>query len=858
MERFYSTKFQKATNSEFGISTVLIQMFQELEVLSCVQFGENINSELKLTLSKLVKVDLNQAIKTIISVLKSSSKFKKHEYRCECQNEQMHIFEVDLLFSPINLKEWLIFLTLYSPLQYNESNQSNEAVNLSKSYSGATKELEFEKTVHFPFSEGNATSQDLPKIILRGVSFEELEELKFENEGEVGIEESSEKMTLYSFKSNNNFDKFLSLRENLTSPGTRMSYSEMQTNKTQNTFNPTANKFSHEVENRKDGRIKELEDLNGKLTIELKASSIYLNMIIHDFRNPVMSLEDALDTISDILMLDSHNDESEIAKSVFDSHNSSVMEEGIANNLPLVSNKLASLLKNNIESPPIRNLSRRTSSIPSPVLYSIKSFSSDSRFFTIESRLSNTPRSDLSRRSSNNVFNLPDLRKDFYLSAENKEQLIVVVKGAKLCSFILTNLINDLLDSAKINKNTFQLFKENTDLHELITTTRQILLFQAKLKNIDLRLDLGERKNQQFLDKVYLDANRMRQVIINLISNALKFTMKNGMITITLRVTEAPSKPQFKTQTEMKTPSEDHKTEEEVEVEIEGDGDGERDRDREKDGEEEKETNSWIEKSNMNVIINCKISDTGVGIAENNLSKLFTDFSTLDEHSLINHEGTGLGLSICKKIIQKMGGQIHASSTLGVGSQFSFTIPALYNYFDLNNNNTVSFPIKTVSPAHRRALMANGLRSGFATPLRSPLGNSLLGVIKEKSERNIQRADSILQKSFTGSKFESMSEQVREEDEDSDEEKKERRERGVDRSTSLNLNVRPRKAPSSFSSFIEPKNGNKVRETRNQIFQLTKNSKINILIVDDSDLIRNAEVKMVKKICPNVQYSDNG
>jgi signal transduction histidine kinase len=66
-----------------------------------------------------------------------------------------------------------------------------------------------------------------------------------------------------------------------------------------------------------------------------------------------------------------------------------------------------------------------------------------------------------------------------------------------------------------------------------------------------------------------------------------------------------------------------------------------------------------------------EIEDQGVGIAKENLSKLFMDFSKLDEHSKMNAQGTGLGLSICKQMIEKLGGTVQVDSTLGKGTTFT-------------------------------------------------------------------------------------------------------------------------------------------------------------------------------------------
>lgn len=64
------------------------------------------------------------------------------------------------------------------------------------------------------------------------------------------------------------------------------------------------------------------------------------------------------------------------------------------------------------------------------------------------------------------------------------------------------------------------------------------------------------------------------------------------------------------------------------------------------------------------------IEDNGVGISKGNLKKLFTNYTSLDEHKTMNAKGTGLGLSICKNIIEQMGGNVTVKSQLGTGTQF--------------------------------------------------------------------------------------------------------------------------------------------------------------------------------------------
>ena len=68
------------------------------------------------------------------------------------------------------------------------------------------------------------------------------------------------------------------------------------------------------------------------------------------------------------------------------------------------------------------------------------------------------------------------------------------------------------------------------------------------------------------------------------------------------------------------------------------------------------------------------IEDNGIGIKKQNLNKLFTDFTKLDEHKKLNVKGTGLGLSICRNIISKMGGEVQVESEEGKGCKFKITL----------------------------------------------------------------------------------------------------------------------------------------------------------------------------------------
>lgn len=80
-----------------------------------------------------------------------------------------------------------------------------------------------------------------------------------------------------------------------------------------------------------------------------------------------------------------------------------------------------------------------------------------------------------------------------------------------------------------------------------------------------------------------------------------------------------------------------------------------------------------------------KVVDSGVGISEENMSKLFIDFGKLEEHEDINHEGTGLGLSICKQLIIQMGGNVNVQSKVNEGTTFDIQMNSLCKFHEITD-----------------------------------------------------------------------------------------------------------------------------------------------------------------------------
>ncbi len=174
----------------------------------------------------------------------------------------------------------------------------------------------------------------------------------------------------------------------------------------------------------------------------------------------------------------------------------------------------------------------------------------------------------------------------------------------------LLNLINDILDLAKIEAGQMDLIREAVTLksfvHDQLNTSKVLLMD----KDVELVVDMDDD-----LPKIMADPLRLRQVVNNLVSNAIKFT-EHGTITVYARPSEH-------------------------------------------------------EPGMMEV----GVTDSGVGISEQNLPLVFDRFRQVDQSHTRRVGGTGLGLSITKQLIEMHGGQIWVTSEVGVGSTFAFTIP---------------------------------------------------------------------------------------------------------------------------------------------------------------------------------------
>ncbi len=181
----------------------------------------------------------------------------------------------------------------------------------------------------------------------------------------------------------------------------------------------------------------------------------------------------------------------------------------------------------------------------------------------------------------------------------------------------LLSLIEDILDISQINAGQMKLFYEETDLREIVDSVLDTAAALVQDKRILLYADLAPG-----LPMIHADKRRLRQVLLNLVSNAIKFT-ESGQVKVQARVMEG-----LHPQTERLA--------------------------------------SFLEIS---------VSDTGIGIAPEQQADIFKEFSQVDASLSRRAGGTGLGLPITRKLVELHGGWIWVKSQLGQGSTFTFVLP---------------------------------------------------------------------------------------------------------------------------------------------------------------------------------------
>ena len=188
----------------------------------------------------------------------------------------------------------------------------------------------------------------------------------------------------------------------------------------------------------------------------------------------------------------------------------------------------------------------------------------------------------------------------------------------------LLNIINDILDFSKIEAGKLELVIEKCSIYNLASQVVNVVLYQAQSKNLELLLDI----DQNLPKNIWVDEARIKQVLINLSGNAIKFTEQG-----------------------------------EIEFKVEE-----------------------LDRTNDILKLRFSVSDTGIGIPEDKQLRIFDAFTQEDSSVSKRYGGTGLGLTISNNLLKYMGSRLSLTSELGVGSTFQFDIEVKYDDVEIEDD----------------------------------------------------------------------------------------------------------------------------------------------------------------------------
>jgi signal transduction histidine kinase len=191
------------------------------------------------------------------------------------------------------------------------------------------------------------------------------------------------------------------------------------------------------------------------------------------------------------------------------------------------------------------------------------------------------------------------------MSAEQKEFLGDILSSSRH----LLQLINDVLDLSKVEAGRMEFRPERVDVSRVVAEVRDALRSLAAAKRIHMEVEI-----EGALGKVVVDPARLKQILYNYLSNALKFTPEEGRVTLRVSL-DGPDR------------------------------------------------------------FRLEVEDTGIGIEAEDLKRLFVPFRQLDATAAKRYAGTGLGLALTRRLVEAQGGQVGARSTPGRGSVFHATLP---------------------------------------------------------------------------------------------------------------------------------------------------------------------------------------
>jgi len=256
------------------------------------------------------------------------------------------------------------------------------------------------------------------------------------------------------------------------------------------------------------------------------------------------------------------------------------------------------------------------------------------------------------RTPMNGVIGMTELALDTNLTDQQREYMEMVLSSAGA----LLDTINSILDFSKIEAGKMELEQVDFTLWETVTGALKPLALQARNKGVELLYDEG----LDVPERLHGDPGRLRQVLVNLIGNAVKFT-EEGHVRVTLeRIRSQDDGGRI------------HKDDDDARICSEDDGG--RIREDDDSARIRNEDDGTRSQDDGDLVLRFEIEDTGVGIPEHKLEEVFESFSQADSSMSRRFGGTGLGLAITSGLVRMMGGDISVRSAEGVGSTFTFTV----------------------------------------------------------------------------------------------------------------------------------------------------------------------------------------
>lgn len=270
------------------------------------------------------------------------------------------------------------------------------------------------------------------------------------------------------------------------------------------------------------------------------------------------------------------------------------------------------------------------------------------------------------RTPLNGIIGTIDLLQHTALSTEQDELMI----SLKSSSTHLLEIVNDVLDISKIEADKLELFEGPCNLNTII---QQVMAINTpRISGLKKNINLLATLDKNVETEIIADESRIKQILINLVGNAIKFT-DSGSINLTVSATS-------------------------------------------------------IDESLQE--LNFDVTDTGIGISDENIDTLFVPFMQIDSTATRKHSGTGLGLSICRKIIEEMGGRIWIISELGKGSSFKFIIPVQINLVRKTQQitpiiSTTIMASSEIKPLNILVAEDNGMNQLLATKMFKKIGYTI-------------------------------------------------------------------------------------------------------------------------------------